>query len=311
MQLHRLDRRAGLLVGRAEALVGRGAGEQGLLVQPPGDAAEAGRDLGQLVRGDQSQLEQQGGGAHDVLDVVQAQELGRQLQLAAAGQAQLEAGGLADLHVLGEIARVGLQPVPDHFAALGHPVQRRMGVGADQLAARGDHADQLGEGRLVGVQRREDVQVVVHQRRDHHMAGVVELELRAPVVRAHDVFVALDQEGRIGPRRAGGLKVQRDGADEIARVLAGVDQEAGAHGGQGRFAEAAGDDDGLAAPGMAAEVLGEAETRRAPPDQLVQLGVGSQRQLGARAHDGHVHVRRHQLGVEAVVVGQALALQIG
>ncbi len=131
VQLHGLDGRAGLLVGGAEALVGRGAGDQGLLVQAPRDAAEPGRHLGQLFRRDQAELEQQGGRAHDVVDVVQAEQLGGELQPLAPGGAQAEPRSLADADVLGEIAGARLQPVPDDFAALRQAVKGRMVLGAD------------------------------------------------------------------------------------------------------------------------------------------------------------------------------------
>ncbi len=90
-----------------------------------------------------------------------------------------------------------------------------------------------------------------------------------------------------------------------------MDQEAGAHGGQGRLAEAAGDDDGLAALGVAAEVFGEAVARHAAADQRLQFGIVTQPQLGAGPDDGHVDVRRHLGRVEAVVERDALALQVG
>ncbi len=265
----------------------------------------------QRVRADQPALQEQRRGADDVLDVVQAQQFGLQRDDGAGGRHQLEAGDLADHDALRMIAGAGLQPVPDHLAARRQPVQRLMGPGAHQQAVLGRQGDQLGEWGLVGLHGGEDVQMVVDQRRDQHVAWVVELELRAPVLGADDVLVALDQELGLGPAVAGSVQVQRDGADEIAGVAPRLAHQHRAHGGQGGFAEAAGDDQVLAVPGMAAQELGEAVARQAPADDLGELGIGLKAELGAGADDRGLGLRGDQPRVEAHVIGDAQAVQIG
>jgi hypothetical protein len=59
-----------------------------------------------------------------------------------------------------------------------------------------DQAQQLAERRLVVGEGREDVDVVVDQGRQQHVARMVEHELRAPVGRPDDIFVALEDHLR-------------------------------------------------------------------------------------------------------------------
>ncbi len=242
---------------------------------------------------------------------MQAQERSLQRDAVACGRAQVEAGDLADPDVLGEVARTGLPPVPHHLSAPGQAVQPLVAIGADQEALGRQEGQELAERRLIVGLGGEDVHMVVDQRADQQVARVVEHELRAQVAAADDVLVPFQQHLRIGAPVAGVRQVQGDGADEIARVPPSLSQEAGAHRRQGGFAEAAGDDDGLTALGVAAEEGREALQIHAPADQFGELGVAVQVQLGAGPGDGDVDPCGHQRRVEAHVVVDGLAVQVG
>ncbi len=204
-----------------------------------------------------------------------------------------------------------MQAVPDHAATGGEALDGFVSLGADQQIILGQQGQQLGKGGLVGRHCREDVDVVVDDGAQQHLVRVIEQELRAPVLAADDVLVALEDEGLVAAGVAGGVQVQRNCADEVAGVPARLAHQEGDQGGEAGFAEAAGDDDVLAALGVDAQVLGEAVARHAQADEFGQFGIVPQVQLGAGTDDGDVDGGGDLRRVEPHVVGDAHAGEVG
>ena len=74
----------------------------------------------------------------------------------------------------------------------------------DQQAVGRNEAQQLTERRLVVGEGREDVDMVVDQRGQQHVARMIEYELGTPVGHAHDILVTFQHHLRLRPPMAGG-----------------------------------------------------------------------------------------------------------
>ena len=292
-----------------EVVEHRHAGGFSAELEPPPHATEVRQRLHHL-------LDRQSGGIADrhggegVADVVSAEERDPHRPALLAAHREIERHAVA---VGRDVARAPLGVIGEAESLDAAPGERGqpLGLGAvgaeNQPAAPRDEADEPPERRAQRLHVGVDVGVVVLEVADDGDVGQILQKLGGLVEERAVVFVALDHEIPAVPQAVAAVEVERDAADQHARVAAAGGQQPARERRSRGLAMRAGDDDRSRAP---QELLANHLGHRHEPDLAIEhffeLGIAPRDGV---AHDDAVDLRGDVLGGVALERRNAFRLQ--